>query len=83
MIGESRNSEITASWAVKNGTSNYAGWHSVTLVASNHYSNASEITVEIVNEMNEAIKTYNETSGVEVTCPYTWSWTNGSWPILK
>ena len=83
MIGESRNSEITASWAVKNGISNYAGWHSVTLVASNHYSNASEITEEIVNEMNEAIKTYNETSGVEVTCPYTWSWTNGSWPILK
>ena len=83
MIGESRNSEITASWAVKNGISNYAGWYSVTLVASNHYSNASEITEEIVNEMNEAIKTYNETSGVEVTCPYTWSWTSGSWPVLK
>ena len=47
------------------------------------FADASAVTQADVDAMNQAIADYNAISGIEQTCPYTWSWTNGSWPVLK
>ena len=74
---------ISASWAKKNDMTNYSGGSNFITTASKHYNDASEITQADIDAMNAAIDAYNSISGIEQQCPYTWSWTSGSWPVLK
>lgn len=77
---------IISSWSKYVDGMSYSGNGKIIiedLISSNHYENYSDITQDIVHEMNEAISTYNQTSGVEQTCPYKWTWTEGNWPTLS
>lgn len=78
--------QIVASWAVYKEGMNYSGNKKIAfanLISSNHYLSASDITQDIVDDMNQAIDDYNATNGVEQTCPYKWTWTSGEWPTLS
>ena len=77
--------QIVASWAVYKEGMNYSGNKKIAfadLISSNHYLSASDITQDIVDDMNQAIDDYNATSGVEQICPYKWTWTSGEWPSI-
>lgn len=83
MVGASVNGSIIGSYSVKNGTEKYSGGSgSFNRIASEHFTDANEVTEEFVAEMNAAIDAYNNTVGIEVTCPYRWSWSSGNWPVL-
>lgn len=71
-----------ASWAIKTASV-------TTLVPSTEttacyaYGSAADITQADVDAMNAAIAAYNSTrAGKQSYCPYTWSWTSGSLPVL-
>ena len=55
----------------------------VELSTSDSYSLSSEITSDIVDEMNAAIEGYNGRNDIEgQTCPYRWQYNAGDWPTL-
>ena len=77
--------QIVASWAYYKAGMDYSGNKKIAfadLISSDHYLSAEDITQDIVSDMNQAIDDYNATNGVEQTCPYKWTWTEGSWPTL-
>ncbi len=82
ILGSSSNSTVIASVGVKNGTTQACD-SDCTVNGVFAYDNAAAVTQADVDAMNQAIATYNATSGIEQTCPYTWEWTNGSLPVLK
>lgn len=86
LAGFSTNGTIRSSWAWKNGVSSYAHYSNggkFERINSDHFDTTDEIKEEFVNAMNQSIAEYNNIEGIEITCPYTWSWTSGSWPVLK
>lgn len=79
--------QIISSWAKQSNNMNYSGNNKIVksnLIDSDHYADASGITQDIVDQMNQAIATYNTTTGVEQKCPYIWTKENdNSWPVLE
>lgn len=71
-----------ASWAIKT-TSVTNLVPSTETTACYAYGSAADITQADVDAMNAAIAAYNSTrAGKQSYCPYTWSWTSGSLPVL-
>ena len=78
------NGSLVASWAQSNSqTAKLVRSGSITETASYKFETESDISQEIIAEMNQAIDSYNQTSGIEQTCPYKWTWTEGNWPTLS
>lgn len=86
------NDVITASWAkIATDVSLFTAG-SPTLHASEQYATSSDLTQEIVDEMNSAINTYNTTvddvhasdSNVLniIKCNYKWQYNADTWPTL-
>ena len=77
-------SAIVSTVAKKQGDVDYIDNSSnVELLASDSYSLSSEITSDIVDEMNAAIEVYNGRNDIEgQTCPYRWQYNAGDWPTL-
>lgn len=76
--------KIISSWAEKKADNIVGEELTVDKEFSDHYVNASDITPEIVGQMNQAIAAYNNTTGVEQKCPYIWKKENdNSWPVLE
>ena len=84
MLGALTNGTITASWALMNGTANYAGSSQNSLIrqASEHYASATEITAADVDAMNQAIAAFNANNLDNIQCEYSWSMTS-NWPELN
>lgn len=55
-----------------------------TKYAAYAFADESAITQEAIDDMNKIIDEYNALVGTsyEYDCPYQWSWTEGSWPVL-
>ena len=83
VLGYSNHSVLRASWGAQNGSNIITGSFTPTMYSVYKFADASAVTQADVDAMNQAIADYNAISGIEQTCPYTWSWTNGSWPVLK
>ena len=73
---------VYGSWAFTTSTlDNLVGSRKYT--ACYAYGSAADITQADVDAMNAAIAAYNSTrAGKQSYCPYTWSWTSGSLPVL-
>ncbi len=72
---------IVASWADKKA-SNIAGKGSPDIIESALYENAADITEDIVEKMNLAIRTFNRENAEGIVCNHEWKWVSGSWPEL-
>ena len=73
------------SWGLKTPSLSEAIFNNEPSTACYAFGSASEITQAEVDAMNDAIAAYNALRAPEHPsyCPYTWSWTPGSLPVLN
>jgi hypothetical protein len=86
LVGNSINSEThIGSWGLKTPSLSEAIFDNGASTACYTFGSASEITQAEVDAMNDAIAAYNALRAPEHPsyCPYTWSWTPGSLPVLN
>lgn len=86
LVGNSINSETyIGSWGLKTPSLSEAIFDNGPSTACYAFGSASEITQAEVDAMNDAIAAYNALRAPEHPsyCPYTWSWTPGSLPVLN
>ena len=86
LVGENIDTETNiGSWGLKTPSLSEAIYNNGPSTACYTFGSASEITQAEVDAMNDAIAAYNALRAPEHPsyCPYTWSWTPGSLPVLN
>lgn len=86
LIGQATDTEThIGSWGLKASGLSSVVYNDEPNTACYVFDSAAEITQADVDAMNDAIAEYNSLRTPEHPsyCPYTWSWTPGSYPVLN